>query len=691
MKDREQHLEDLIDQQNTRQLAEEERQSQLKQDLAKLMEFDRQMLGELAVRSGASQLTELLAGLFDQRYKRLEELFKVDRGGLPEVNPSAVRPSAAVTAPQAHSEASQEAAERRIFEELEGCLKPQKKSRREEGTSIDRLLDNLIENSEGALRLEQAEEFASFGNISLRDDQADLQQRKEFDEDIAQLERELSKQEQESPYLKNETDPRMLSGQLFSGMFASSLKSGAEPEQLISDLSADIDYLRDSSSLEVFNQPFGVVPVYISTDEDFNASQYQHSHEESLVCCQETPVTFPSVPCCMDITTQAELEPSVTQFTDKADAEHSAQVDSADYLDISDILPELLGDLELNSKEDDKSQVILIVDSYEDGAIEQVAQESVELGSSSSNYADEDQAQVAYDLTEHILVDLLRAELLAVQGIEATKLRDAENKGQIAKLPLTDPASPRKVSSSISEPLVKTDSQSVLGYAELILEAAGSLSRQRIEASLLTPRHKDPSQVLEMLASFDTIEFIDQDAEPKVEVIGVDVYLQLERRSEEVASMKNLPPGFFSNASEEGHIHNKMIFDCVNEALALHLPYGDRALPMPWSSETRRLRKDVDLDRVFTAVKDRLRHWSQMEVGLLPTAEMQVTSDFIDEDYLQQLREQKLASCLDTELLESDADWVNYELEEAQVKLDLADIILDHLVLEAFDLLQNLS
>lgn len=35
--------------------------------------------------------------------------------------------------------------------------------------------------------------------------------------------------------------------------------------------------------------------------------------------------------------------------------------------------------------------------------------------------------------------------------------------------------------------------------------------------------------------------------------------------------------------SEADHIHNKAIFDCVNEAMNLVRPYGVQGEPPPWS------------------------------------------------------------------------------------------------------------
>ena len=40
--------------------------------------------------------------------------------------------------------------------------------------------------------------------------------------------------------------------------------------------------------------------------------------------------------------------------------------------------------------------------------------------------------------------------------------------------------------------------------------------------------------------------------------------------------------------SEADHIHNKAIFDCVNEAMNMARPYGVNGEPMPWSNAARK-------------------------------------------------------------------------------------------------------
>ena len=40
--------------------------------------------------------------------------------------------------------------------------------------------------------------------------------------------------------------------------------------------------------------------------------------------------------------------------------------------------------------------------------------------------------------------------------------------------------------------------------------------------------------------------------------------------------------------SEAQHIHNKVVFDCVNESLNMVRPYGSQGEPTPWSKKARK-------------------------------------------------------------------------------------------------------
>lgn len=53
-----------------------------------------------------------------------------------------------------------------------------------------------------------------------------------------------------------------------------------------------------------------------------------------------------------------------------------------------------------------------------------------------------------------------------------------------------------------------------------------------------------------------------------------------------------------------------------------------------------------------------------------------------DEELFSEIREKKLVALLGREMVETEPRWLNYEFEQAQVKIDLSDNILEILVTE---------
>ena len=76
--------------------------------------------------------------------------------------------------------------------------------------------------------------------------------------------------------------------------------------------------------------------------------------------------------------------------------------------------------------------------------------------------------------------------------------------------------------------------------------------------------------------------------------------------------------------------------------------------------------------------------WINYEAGTLPKSDY-VINDKFDEDYFTEIREKKLAILLAQEVIDNDESWTNYEMEEAEAEIDVADMILEHLVVETVD------
>jgi hypothetical protein len=91
--------------------------------------------------------------------------------------------------------------------------------------------------------------------------------------------------------------------------------------------------------------------------------------------------------------------------------------------------------------------------------------------------------------------------------------------------------------------------------------------------------------------------------------LPLETYLKLERRRkdhmiQEQAETKegNETRNFLAECE---HIHNKVLFDCINDSLLQFKPYAKDGEPLPWSRQNRRLKpiEDFTIDEMFEIVK----------------------------------------------------------------------------------------
>jgi len=126
------------------------------------------------------------------------------------------------------------------------------------------------------------------------------------------------------------------------------------------------------------------------------------------------------------------------------------------------------------------------------------------------------------------------------------------------------------------------------------------------------------------------------------------------------------------------HIHNKVLFDCINDSLLQFKPFGKDMPPLPWSRSTLRLKptEDFTIEEMFEIVKHDLFRWAIMQAGTLPRKEF-VFGGVFDDELFAEIREKKLATMLAREMVETEPRWLEYGFEEAQVKIDIGDMILE--------------
>jgi hypothetical protein len=73
------------------------------------------------------------------------------------------------------------------------------------------------------------------------------------------------------------------------------------------------------------------------------------------------------------------------------------------------------------------------------------------------------------------------------------------------------------------------------------------------------------------------------------------------------------------------HIHNKVLFDCINDSLLQFKPYGKEGEPLPWGRKNRRLKPtdDFTLSEVFEIVKHDVSCTSRINILALPLGNYQ--------------------------------------------------------------------
>lgn len=150
-------------------------------------------------------------------------------------------------------------------------------------------------------------------------------------------------------------------------------------------------------------------------------------------------------------------------------------------------------------------------------------------------------------------------------------------------------------------------------------------------------------------------------------------------------------------------IHDKVIFDTFNNAINLY--DKRRETQRPWIKKTiaayDRNYTETDILSLFSKAKVKVNEWIDISAGtrkIPPPSffdnfnQMNDTmnpSQLSDEERLQQLREERLSLLLSREIQEEDSKWNEFEACEIQIKLDLADMVLETLVCEISEILNK--
>lgn len=131
-------------------------------------------------------------------------------------------------------------------------------------------------------------------------------------------------------------------------------------------------------------------------------------------------------------------------------------------------------------------------------------------------------------------------------------------------------------------------------------------------------------------------------------------------------------------------IFNTMVFDCINECLEKLIVKED----LPWASTRYKKVLVRTSEDVINYIVNRLVRFSEIKAGEIAYEDVGNEAKR-SEKIVSQKREVDIVKMLAIEVGEDEMEWIRYDKEELQVRLDLADMILEGEIDVIVDLLFN--
>ncbi|OMJ69922.1 hypothetical protein SteCoe_32217 [Stentor coeruleus] len=139
-----------------------------------------------------------------------------------------------------------------------------------------------------------------------------------------------------------------------------------------------------------------------------------------------------------------------------------------------------------------------------------------------------------------------------------------------------------------------------------------------------------------------------------------------------------------SSIAQAEKTHCKMLLHTLNALLQQFRPFGSKGLPLPWINYSKIPKKSLVLSEVIDKVIEDMEDMNEMEIGNFPDISFSNTE--ANEMLIIKIKEKQLEKALFYETFYEDYKWIDYEFEETQVKIDLADMILHELAEEIINI-----
>jgi hypothetical protein len=208
---------------------------------------------------------------------------------------------------------------------------------------------------------------------------------------------------------------------------------------------------------------------------------------------------------------------------------------------------------------------------------------------------------------------------------------------------------------------------------EFIIKTIGKIKMNELITELLKPLKKNPLLELDKLQDFQTGTPSETEIYDFPDIINISSLLE----SEITEKTDNLKLKIEIN-------YKKMLLDVLNYLLQQFRPYGYKAEPLPWDLGNFYIDKKVTAEEITLKVLSDLDNLYENQIK---TYDNVLTSNQkIDEHKSLKYKEMQLDRIIYIEMRSNDIKWTDYQFEEAQVKLDIADMILYDLAQEIINI-----
>ena len=274
---------------------------------------------------------------------------------------------------------------------------------------------------------------------------------------------------------------------------------------------------------------------------------------------------------------------------------------------------------------------------------------------------------------------------------------------------------------------IDTSQQGTLDYINGLLEYIKHNHIRTVLKQLKKPIKVDPIKELKNLQAFDDFyndktweseqsENNETDDEDNGCILPNELFYEYEqiRKNEYNIQLNQLNESDWEFTESEiedkikyTYVHDKVVFDTLNNAMDLFSKRKETI--RPWRKHKLAAHNRnfwiEDILSLFDKSQNKVNEWLSISAGTrkVPPSfyfdnwnqmndgmnDGMYPSQMLDEERLQQLREEKLSLLLSREIQEEDYKWNEFESSEIQIKLDLTDMVLENLVWEVWDILSK--